>query len=246
MTVGAFLCLIVPCNAIFTRKSLHITKNNANFAKNYEIARRIAKNYENMGNSRKILKRLGPDKPKYAFDNGAFRIEFYFTEGNIKKSYLMITTSSGVFSMKLDARNQAFGYLWAAASHGNEDQIFGYATLVCSLARGICADQKLTEDCMTALNNFYDRLLTEAEERAQSVSESEETASQVYMEDVVRRAEMQGDAEAERQASESEQEMLKEAMAELNTEGDADVNTDAVDVAVAGAGAESDNETPEP
>ncbi|WP_290101144.1 hypothetical protein [Duncaniella muris] len=123
-------------------------------------------------------------KPYKTVECGGFIANFYYKEGNWGKTYLEITTVSGVWSMRIAGNTHAYGYLLEAANQEKVEQIHGYAAMLFILSQQFTQDQGLTDDVVRGINKWQKRMDTKAQEAAKNVSAAEEVASQAVMEDV--------------------------------------------------------------
>lgn len=125
-------------------------------------------------------------KPKYHIEigNGAFIADFYVDEKNpdVKHNYLHIYAPNGVFEQKVVG--YPFGYLLAAVSQGNEEELHSYCVMLWRITQEIYQDLGFAQDIIKAINKRDKRLMKQAEREAAKVSEAEEMASQAFMEDV--------------------------------------------------------------
>lgn len=128
-------------------------------------------------------------KPYKAVECGGFIANFYYKEGNWAKTYLEITTVSGVWSMRIAGNTHPYGYLLEAANQEKFEQIHGYAAMLFILSQQFTQDQGLTDDVVRGINKWQKRMDAKAKEAAKNVSDTEETASQAFMEEVAAYAE---------------------------------------------------------
>lgn len=142
--------------------------------------------------------------------------DFYYQEGNIQKTYLKITSTSGIMSLVIGGNTHAYGYLLAAAQQGLDNQLAGYATTLFIPAMAMTQDQELTSGVQKAIVEWQKRKEAEGAEKAKAVTDSEEMASQAFMESVVERSQMsKKEAKA---ASEAEKELMREMLNEKEGE----------------------------
>lgn len=147
-------------------------------------------------------------KPRYSVNvgNGTFVADFYVDEkrADVEHNYLHIHTPNHVFEQKIVG--YPYGYLLAAVSQGNEEEVHNYCLLLWRIAQEVYQDLGFANDIIHALNKRDKRLMKEAETNAKAVSDAEETASQAFMEDVVAYAEA-SPKERKRMSEESRKEM---------------------------------------
>ncbi|MBD5367276.1 MAG: hypothetical protein HDR82_09835 [Bacteroides sp.] len=124
------------------------------------------------------------NKPIERVEVGGFVAEWYFKGNNIKESYLEISTVSGIWSMRVDARCNAYGYLLESARQGKVENIHGYAALLYITAQQLTQEQGFCDDITRSVQKWQRRMEKKAEKAAKAVTEHEELASQAIMEDV--------------------------------------------------------------
>lgn len=123
-------------------------------------------------------------KPYLVKEVGEWKFTFHYKEGSIERTFLSITSTSGIMNMRLGGNTHAFGYLLAAAKQGLDNQLAGYATTLYIPAMGITQDQGLCNDVQKAISKWQKRKEAEGAEKAKAVTDSEEMASQAFMEDI--------------------------------------------------------------
>lgn len=138
--------------------------------------------------------------------------DFYYQEGNIRRTYLKITSTSGIMSLFLGGNCHAYGYLLAAAKQERIDQLQGYIVSLFIPAMAMTQDQELTSGVQKAIVEWQKRKEAEGAEKAKAVTDSEEMASQVFVEDIVSE---QGMSKKELKAKrEADRQMMKEILNE--------------------------------
>lgn len=140
-------------------------------------------------NIKKIIKAF-KRKPMRHYEVGGYTFDFYFKANDARKSYLEIGTESGIITMRFDARTFTFGYLFTAAEKGMTEQLHGYAVLLTNTSEYLCRSQELVDVVTKVLTQSVADGLAEADVKAAAITEQAEMASQAFMEDVVRAAEM--------------------------------------------------------
>lgn len=151
--------------------------------------------------------------PKHHIEiaNGAVVVDFYVNEKDIKKCYMRMYARNGAFDYKIGACH-TYGYLMAAINQGNTRELEAFCILLWRMTQECYQDETLAKDLVTCFNARDERLMKQAEKNAAAVTDSEEMASQAFMEDVVERAFMsKKEAKA---ASEADRQMMKEILAE--------------------------------
>lgn len=153
-------------------------------------------------------------KPRYSVNvgNGAFVADFYVDEkrADVEHNYLHIHTPNHVFEQKIVG--YPYGYLLAAVSHGNEEEVHNYCLLLWRITQEVYQDLGFANDIIKAINKRDKRLMKQAEKNAAAVTDSEEMASAAFMESVIERSQMsKKEAKA---ASEADKELMREILDE--------------------------------
>ena len=155
-------------------------------------------------------------KPYLVKEVGEWKFTFNYKEGSIERTFLSITSTSGIFNCRLGGNTHAYGYLLAAAKQGLDSQLAGYITTLFIPAMAMTQDQELTSGVQKAIVEWQKRKEAEGAEKAKAVADSEEMASQAFMESVVERSQMsKKEAKA---ASEADKELMKEILTEKEDE----------------------------
>lgn len=151
-------------------------------------------------------------KPYLVKEVGEWKFTFHYKEGSIERTFLSITSTSGIYSMHIGGNTHAFGYLLAAAKQGLDNQLAGYATTLYIPAMGITQDQGLCNDVQKAISKWMKRKEAEAKSAAKAVTPEQDMASATLMEDIVSE---QGMSKKELKAKrEADREMMKVALNE--------------------------------
>lgn len=129
-------------------------------------------------------------KPYLVKEVGEWKFTFHYKEGSIERTFLSITSTSGIMNIHLGGNTHAFGYLLAAAKQERIDQLQGYIVSLFIPAMAMTQDQSLCDDVQKAINKWMKRKGTESKNAAKAVTETEETASQAFMESAIKRSEM--------------------------------------------------------
>lgn len=162
--------------------------------------------------SMKIKKR----KPYLVKEVGEWKFTFHYKEGSIERTFLSITSTSGIYSMHIGGNTHAFGYLLAAAKQERIDQLQGYIVSLFIPAMAMTQDQGLCNGVQKAINKWMKRKEAEAKSAAKAVTDSEEMASAAFMESVIERSQMsKKEAKA---ASEADKELMREILNEKEGE----------------------------
>lgn len=153
------------------------------------------------------------NKPRYSVDvgNGAFIADFYVDEkrADVEHNYLHIHTPNHVFEQKIVG--YPYGYLLAAVSQGNEEEIHSYCTVLWRVTQEIYQDAGLSNDILRAFAKYDKRTMKQAE-KAKTITDAQEQASQAFMEDIVSESGMgKKELKAKREA---DRQMMKAALNE--------------------------------
>lgn len=155
-------------------------------------------------------------KPYLVKEVGEWKFTFHYKEGSIERTFLSITSTSGIFNCRIGGNTHAYGYLLVAAKQERIDQLQGYIVSLFIPAMAMTQDQELTSGVQKAIVEWQKRKEAEGAEKAKAVTDSEEMASQAFMESVVERSQMsKNEAKA---ASEADKELMREVLNEK--EGD--------------------------
>lgn len=154
-------------------------------------------------------------KPYLVKEVGEWKFTFQYKEGSIERTFLSITSDSGMFNCRIGGRSEAYYFLLHVAMKDDIHVLHDYITRVACLA-SIWNDTKLASDVNNALNDWQKRKEAEGAEKAKAVTDSEEMASQAFMESVVERSQMsKKEAKA---ASEADKELMREVLNEKEGE----------------------------
>ena len=144
-------------------------------------------------------------KPYLVKEVGEWKFTFHYKEGSIKRTFLSITSTSGIYSMHIGGNTHAYGYLLAAAKQGLDNQLAGYITTLFIPAMAMTQDQELTSGVQKAIVEWQKRKEAEGAEKAKAVTDSEEMASQAFMEDIISESGMsKKELKAKREADKAE------------------------------------------
>ena len=122
-------------------------------------------------------------KPMKTVECGGFIVSFYYKEGDLKHTYMEITTESNVWSMRIAGNTHAYGYLLAAAHQDMTEQIHGYAAMLYVTSQQLTKDQGFVDDITKSITKWQRRMDKKAESAAKNVKDFEEVASQAFMEE---------------------------------------------------------------
>lgn len=154
-------------------------------------------------------------KPYLVKEVGEWKFTFHYKEGSIERTFLSITCDSGMFNCRIGGRNEMYYFLLNAAIKDNIPVLHDYMTRLYHLAT-IWNDTELAKDVNTAINNWHERANAKGAEKAKAVTDSEEMASQAFMEDIVSE---QGMSKKELKAKrEADKELMKAVLNEKEGE----------------------------
>ena len=164
-------------------------------------------------------KKKNSKKPYLSYDLGGYQYDFYYSEGNIKDTYLEVTEKSmRMWSIRIPGNTDIFGMLLYCAmelskgsGEGSSESVilerYGMLMHLCSVATFVNKD--FTDDFLNTVSRYINRLDEKSKENAENVTEEEEKASQYIMEAMVRPHDSEDFKAA---VSEELDKMLKEEM----------------------------------
>lgn len=156
--------------------------------------------------------KLKQRKPYLVKEVGEWKFTFHYKEGSIERTFLSITSTSGIYSMHIGGNTHAYGYLLAAAKQGLDNQLAGYITTLFIPAMGITQDQGLCNDVQKAISKWMKRKEAEAKSAAKAVTPEQDMASAAFMEDIASESGMsKKELKAKREA---DRQMMKEVLTE--------------------------------
>lgn len=141
---------------------------------------------------------------------GAFIVDMYHDEKDVRKCYAQITTVSDNFSLKVTG--YPYGYLMESAAQGNEENIHGFCAMMYLVADGVYRDAGFAKDLMKSISKYQKRLEKKAEDAAKNVTEAQEEADTALLNDIISE---QGMSKKELKAKrEADKEALREVLNE--------------------------------
>lgn len=136
-------------------------------------------------------------KPFRSAEVSPYRFDFYYDESNVKKgilkgTYLEISTvrEDEQWSLTMPGDSYAYGYLLEALYQGKTEQLANYARLLWCVSMLDTTDQGFDNDVWKVVLKWQKRMFKQAESKAKAVTETEEIASQAFMESAIKRSEM--------------------------------------------------------
>ena len=144
-------------------------------------------------------------KPYLVKEVGEWKFTFHYKEGSIERTFLSITSTSGIMNMRLGGNTHAFGYLLAAAKQERIDQLQGYIVSLFIPAMAMTQDQELTSGVQKAIVEWQKRKEAEAKSAAKAVTPEQDMASAAFMEDIASESGMsKKELKAKREADKAE------------------------------------------
>lgn len=151
-------------------------------------------------------------KPYLVKEVGEWKFTFHYKEGSIERTFLSITSTSGIFNCRVGGNTHAYGYLLAAAKQERIDQLQGYIVSLFIPAMAMTQDQELTSGVQKAIAEWQKRKETEAKSAAKAVTPEQDMASAALMEDIASEQDMsKKELKAKREA---DRELMKEVLTE--------------------------------
>lgn len=153
-------------------------------------------------------------KPVYHFEFGkgvadyAFIVDFFMKEDSPKDCYMQVRSAHDAFGFKL--QGHTYWYLMESARQGIEENIHGFCATMFLVAEGVYQDEEFSQDILSAVLRYSERLIEKAKIVAGEVAEEQEQMSQAIMEDVVKFAELESDQERDALREQWKEELREE------------------------------------
>lgn len=169
-------------------------------------------------------------KPVYHFEFGggvadyAFAVDFFMKEGSPKDCYMQVKSALGMFDFKL--QGYTYWYLMESARQGIEENIHGFCATMSLVAGGVYQDEEFSQDIISAVMRYSERLIEKAKITAGEVTDEQEQMSQTIMEDVAKFAELESDQERDALRERWKEEMRDEMSNQDNQENQDGDKTD--------------------
>lgn len=122
-------------------------------------------------------------KPIKTVECGGFIVDFYYKEGDLKRTYMEIKTVSNVWTMRIAGNTFTYGLLLSAVQQDDTELIHSYAIKCYDVCIQMSKDIGLANDIAKALKKWQRRMYKKAETAAKNVKDFEEVASQAFMEE---------------------------------------------------------------
>lgn len=136
-------------------------------------------------------------KPYLSYDLAGYQYDFYYSEGNIKDTYLEVTEKSmRMWSIRIPGNTDIFGMLLfcvmeissGRSGEGSAEMIilerYGLLMHLCSVV--FFVNKEFTDDFLNTVSRYINRLEQKSKEIAESVTEEDENISQHIMEAMIR------------------------------------------------------------
>lgn len=136
-------------------------------------------------------------RPRLVRDVENWVFTFYYKDGSISGTYLEITSKSGIFGCHIGGNTHAYGYLFAAAEQGLDEQLLGYVTALYATAMVMTQDGGYTDRVWEAISRWFEKKDSEAGVAAGAVTEEADMADAAFMEGVAEYADAGSDKECE-------------------------------------------------
>lgn len=150
-------------------------------------------------------------KPYLVKEVGEWKFTFHYKEGSIERTFLSITSDSGMFNCRIGGRSEAYYFLLHVAMKDDIPVLHDYITRLYHLAT-VWNDTELAKDVNTAINNWCERVNAKGAEKAKTVTDAQEQGAQAFMEDIVSE---QGMSKKELKAKrEADRELMREVLNE--------------------------------
>lgn len=126
---------------------------------------------------------------------GSFVFDFYYEEGVIEGTYLVIsdaTDGKNGWSLRIPGNLNTYGYLLSCAlSEGEEtvdaeSNLTGFPLIMYIISSEMFKSQKFVDDIVNTVSLYTDNLLSESKEKASAVTDEDETVSQYVMESLIK------------------------------------------------------------
>lgn len=155
-------------------------------------------------------------KPYLVKEVGEWKFSFHYKEGSIERTFLSITSTRGIFNCRVGGNTESYGTLLLAATKNDTVMMHNYITYLYNVAMGLGADVKFPKEIHDVVMKMRARLDKQSEKRAAEVTDAQEQASQVFMEDIASESGMsKKELKAKREA---DRELMKEILNEKEGE----------------------------
>ena len=136
------------------------------------------------------------DKVPYkSVTKGSFVFDFYYEEGVIEGTYLIISEAldrKNGWSLRIPGNLNTYGYLLSCAlSEGEEtvdaeSNLNGFPLVMYIISSEMFKSQKFVDDIVNTVSSYTDNLLSDAKEKASEVTDEDDAVSQYVMESLIK------------------------------------------------------------
>ena len=175
-----------------------------------------------------MFKKKKNDKVPYkSVTKGSFVFDFYYEEGVLEGTYLVIsdaTDRKSGWSLRIPGNLNTYGYLLTCAlseceeTVDAESSLTGFPLIMYIISSEMFKSQKFVDDIVSTVSSYTDRLLSDAKEKASAVTDEDEAVSQYVMESLIKPHD-----------SEEFKESVREVLKDVGKEGDNEKENDSND-----------------
>ena len=175
-----------------------------------------------------MFKKKKNDKVPYkSVTKGSFVFDFYYEEGVLEGTYLVIsdaTDRKSGWSLRIPGNLNTYGYLLTCAlseceeTVDAESNLTGFPLIMYIISSEMFKSQKFVDDIVSTVSSYTDRLLSDSKEKASAVTDEDEAVSQYVMESLIKHHD-----------SEEFKGSVREVLKEVGKEGDNEKENDSND-----------------
>ena len=142
-----------------------------------------------------MFKKKKKDKVPYkSVTKGSFVFDFYYEEGVLEGTYLVIsdaTDRKSGWSLRIPGNLNTYGYLLTCAlseceeTVDAESNLTGFPLIMYIISSEMFKSQKFVDDIVSTVSSYTDRLLSDAKEKASAVTDEDEAVSQYVIESLI-------------------------------------------------------------
>ena len=142
-----------------------------------------------------MFKKKKNDKVPYkSVTKGSFVFDFYYEEGVLEGTYLVIsdaTDRKSGWSLRIPGNLNTYGYLLTCAlseceeTVDAESNLTGFPLIMYIISSEMFKSQKFVDDIVSTVSSYTDRLLSDAKEKASAVTDEDDAVSQYVIESLI-------------------------------------------------------------
>lgn len=142
-----------------------------------------------------MFKKKKNDKVPYkSVTKGSFVFDFYYEEGVLEGTYLVIsdaTDRKSGWSLRIPGNLNTYGYLLTCAlseceeTVDAESNLTGFPLIMYIISSEMFKSQKFVDDIVSTVSSYTDRLLSDSKEKASAVTDEDEAVSQYVIESLI-------------------------------------------------------------